>query len=75
MQTFKLAARPAVFLALWIIASAHTISELSTVGPALVAAQASTGADATAAGRVRRLAAAPVRSAGQRSEARRAGSR
>jgi hypothetical protein len=48
METFKLAARPAVLVLLWVIAFAHTISELSTMGPTLRAAQA---AAATAAPR------------------------
>jgi hypothetical protein len=48
METFKLAARPAVLVLLWIIAFAHTMSELSTLGPALREAQA---AAATAAPR------------------------
>jgi hypothetical protein len=46
METLKFAARPAVLVLIWIIASAHTISELSTVDPALRAGQASAGATA-----------------------------
>jgi hypothetical protein len=38
METLKLAARPAVLVILWILASAHTISQLSTVESALRAA-------------------------------------
>jgi hypothetical protein len=48
METLKLAARPAVLILLWVIAFAHTISELSTLGPTLRAPQA---AAATAAPR------------------------
>jgi hypothetical protein len=55
METFKLAARPAVLVLIWIVAFAHTISELSTLGPTLRAAQA---AAATAAPRTNVLAGA-----------------
>jgi hypothetical protein len=55
METLKLAARPAVLVLIWIVASAHMISELSTVDPALRAAQA---AAATAAPRTNVLAGA-----------------
>jgi hypothetical protein len=41
METLKLAARPAVLVLIWIVASAHMISQLSTVEPALRAAQTS----------------------------------
>ena len=44
MQTLKFAARPAVLVLLWIVVSVHTISELSTVDPALRTAEASAGA-------------------------------
>ena len=59
METFKLAARPAVLVLLWIIAFAHTMSELSTLGPTLREAQA---AAATAAPRTNVLAGAATRS-------------
>jgi hypothetical protein len=55
METFKLAARPAVLILLWVIVFAHTISELSTMGPSLRAAQA---AAATAAPQTNALAGA-----------------
>jgi hypothetical protein len=55
METFKLAARPALLVLIWIVAFAHTISELSTLGPTLRAAQA---AAATAAPRTNVLAGA-----------------
>ena len=55
METLKLAARPAVLVLLWVIAFAHTISELSTLGPTLRAAQAAT---ATAAPRTNVMAGA-----------------
>jgi len=56
MQTLKFAARPAALVLLWIAVSAHTISELSTVDPALRTAQASAGA--TPAPRPKALAGA-----------------
>ncbi|MFL5379095.1 MAG: hypothetical protein ACJ787_14390 [Myxococcales bacterium] len=40
MQTLKLAARPLLLVLVWMLVSAHTISELATVGPALHAAPA-----------------------------------
>ena len=55
METFKLAARPAALVLLWVIAFAHTISELSTMGATLRAEQA---AAATAAPRTNVLAGA-----------------
>ena len=35
MQTLKLAALPLLLIAIWTAVSAHAISELATVGPAL----------------------------------------
>jgi hypothetical protein len=35
MQMLKYAARPALLAVVWMIASAHTLSELTSVGPAL----------------------------------------
>jgi hypothetical protein len=58
MEILKLAARPAVLVLIWIVVSAHTISELSTVDRALRAAQVSAGG--AAAPRSRPLAAAAL---------------
>ena len=41
METLKLVTRPAVLILTWMIVSAYTISELSTVDRALTAPQAS----------------------------------
>ena len=40
MPTLKLAAAPMLLVALWMVASVHTISELTTVVPALRVEQA-----------------------------------
>jgi hypothetical protein len=75
MQTFKLAAVPALFLVFWIVASVHTISELSTVAPALGSAQVSTGPEVTPGSRPERAFGPQVTLARQRRVAARGGSR
>jgi hypothetical protein len=46
METLKLATRPVVLILLWLLVSAYTISQLSTVDRALRGAQASAVASA-----------------------------
>ena len=59
METLKLVTRPAVLILTWMIVSAYTISELSTVDRALTAPQTSAVAIAASRPKPSEMARAP----------------